>query len=80
MTFDMTGRLDDAIEKARQHGVTVDQDTHAIGPYGLRIVVIDSEGNRRAQHSFPSPCGDLLTCKRSRSSKPIFRIGSIRRP
>src|SRR4051812_11327970 len=45
------GRLDDAIAAAAQHGGKVIQPKHAIGPFGFRAVVLDSEGNRIALHS-----------------------------
>lgn len=45
------GRLDDAIAEVTQHGGEVIQAKHAIGPFGFRAVVLDSEGNRIALHS-----------------------------
>jgi predicted enzyme related to lactoylglutathione lyase len=45
------GRLDDAVQKARDGGGRVLQEKHAIGPYGHRAIIVDSEGNRIALHS-----------------------------
>jgi predicted enzyme related to lactoylglutathione lyase len=45
------GRLDDAVEAARNGGGSVLQEKHQIGPYGFRAVIVDSEGNRIALHS-----------------------------
>ena len=45
------GRLDHAIAAVESHGGKVQEPKHAIGPYGFRAIVIDSEGNRIALHS-----------------------------
>jgi predicted enzyme related to lactoylglutathione lyase len=45
------GRLDDAIASVVPNGGKVLQPKHAIGPYGFRAIVLDSEGNRMALHS-----------------------------
>lgn len=45
------GRLDDAIAATEKQGGKVLQPKHAIGPFGFRAVVLDSEGNRIALHS-----------------------------
>ncbi|HWB04393.1 MAG TPA: VOC family protein [Verrucomicrobiales bacterium] len=45
------GRLDEAIETARNGGGKVLVEKHQIGPYGFRSVIVDSEGNRIALHS-----------------------------
>lgn len=45
------GRLDEAIEAVESHGGKILQPKHAIGPFGLRAIVLDSEGNRIALHS-----------------------------
>ena len=45
------GRLDDAVAAVVPNGGKVLQARHAIGPYGFRAVVLDSEGNRVAPHS-----------------------------
>jgi|SRR5689334_17151239 predicted enzyme related to lactoylglutathione lyase len=45
------GRLDEAIVAAEKQGGKVLQPKHAIGPFGFRTVVLDSEGNRIALHS-----------------------------
>jgi uncharacterized protein len=44
-------RLDEAIAAVVPNGGKVIKPTHAIGPYGSRAVVLDSEGNRIALHS-----------------------------
>lgn len=45
------GRLDEAVAAVAPNGGKVLQPRHAIGPYGFRAVVLDSEGNRIALHS-----------------------------
>jgi len=45
------GRLDDAIAAVTANGGKILKPKHAIGPYGFRAVVLDSEGNRVALHS-----------------------------
>jgi uncharacterized protein len=45
------GRLDVAIAQVELNGGKVLKAKHAIGPYGFRAVVLDSEGNRIALHS-----------------------------
>jgi predicted enzyme related to lactoylglutathione lyase len=45
------GRLDDAIAAVIPNGGKLLQPKHPIGPFGLRAVVLDSEGNRVALHS-----------------------------
>ena len=45
------GRLDAAIAAVTANGGRVVKPRHAIGPFGFRAVVIDSEGNRVALHS-----------------------------
>ncbi|BAU49482.1 glyoxalase [Sulfurifustis variabilis] len=49
--FSCAGRLDDAIGQVEPNGGKVLKGRHAIGPYGFRAVVLDSEGNRIALHS-----------------------------
>jgi predicted enzyme related to lactoylglutathione lyase len=49
--FNCEGRLDDAIAAVVPGGGKIVQGKHAIGPYGFRAVVLDSEGNRVALHS-----------------------------
>ena len=44
-------RLDEAISAVTEHGGTVLQAKHPIGPYGYRAIILDSEGNRLALHS-----------------------------
>jgi predicted enzyme related to lactoylglutathione lyase len=45
------GRLDQAVAAVEPNGGKVLQPKHAIGPYGFRAVILDSEGNRVALHS-----------------------------
>lgn len=49
--FNCGGRLDEAIAAVERHGGKVLKPKHAIGAYGFRAVVLDSEGNRIALHS-----------------------------
>ncbi len=49
--FNVNGRLQDAVDIAQQHGGTLEQAPHAIGPHGFRSVLLDSEGNRIVLHS-----------------------------
>ena len=49
--LDANGRLDDAISAVTAHGGKILQPKHAIGPFGFRCVILDSEGNRVALHS-----------------------------
>ncbi len=49
--FNAQGRLDEAIAAVEPNGGEILQSKHAIGPYGFRAVVLDSEGNRIALHS-----------------------------
>lgn len=45
------GRLDQAVAAVVPNGGQVLQPRHAIGPYGFRAIILDSEGNRVALHS-----------------------------
>jgi hypothetical protein len=45
------GRLDAAAAVVEPNGGKILQPKHQIGPYGFRVVVLDSEGNRIALHS-----------------------------
>jgi predicted enzyme related to lactoylglutathione lyase len=45
------GRLDEAVAAVEPNGGKVVQEKHAIGPYGYRAIIRDSEGNRIALHS-----------------------------
>ena len=49
--LNVNGRLDDAIASVVTHGGQVLQAKHAIGAFGFRAIVLDSEGNRVALHS-----------------------------
>jgi hypothetical protein len=45
------GRLDAAAAAVEPNGGKIVQPKHQIGPYGFRVVILDSEGNRVALHS-----------------------------
>lgn len=49
--FNVNGRLDAAVEQVTACSGSVLQAPHAIGDYGQRAVVLDSEGNRIVLHS-----------------------------
>lgn len=49
--FNCNGRLRAAVTAVKAGGGTVQKDVHAIGPYGFRAEVLDSEGNCIALHS-----------------------------
>jgi len=49
--MNVDGRIREAVARVTQLGGAVTQDVHAIGPYGFRALVTDSEGNRLALHS-----------------------------
>lgn len=46
------GRLDKAMDSVKSQGGTILEEIHPIGKFGFRVVIIDSEGNRIALHSF----------------------------
>lgn len=50
--FNVTGRLDDALQKAGEFNCKVIAEKHQIGMYGYKAVIMDTEGNRIALHSF----------------------------
>jgi predicted enzyme related to lactoylglutathione lyase len=45
------GRLDQAAAAVEANGGRVLEPRHAIGPYGFRAIILDSEGNLLALHS-----------------------------
>jgi predicted enzyme related to lactoylglutathione lyase len=49
--FDVNGRIKDAVAAVSANGGKVLGDVHAIGQYGFRAEVLDSEGNRIALYS-----------------------------
>ncbi len=49
--FNVSGRLNEAVSAAEECGGTIKEPVHAIGEFGHRAIVIDSEGNRIALHS-----------------------------
>lgn len=40
------GRLDDALSEVTVHGGKIVQSKHAIGPFWIRAIILDTEGNR----------------------------------
>ncbi len=49
--FNVNGRLDEAVSAAEECDGTIKEPPHAIGEFGHRAIVIDSEGNRITLHS-----------------------------
>ncbi len=49
--FNCNGRLRAAAKAVKDNHGTMQKDVHAIGPYGFRAEVLDSEGNCIALHS-----------------------------
>lgn len=49
--FSLDARLDEALTQVASLGGNILEPKKAIGPYGYRAVVIDSEGNRIALHT-----------------------------
>lgn len=49
--FNVNGRIRDALIQVSRLGGEIEQDLHPIGPYGLRAIILDCEGNRFALHS-----------------------------
>ena len=45
------GRLDEAASAVEPNGGKVLVPKHPIGPFGSRVIILDSEGNRMALHS-----------------------------
>ena len=50
--LNVEGRLDKAIEAVGEYGGTVVEPKTEIGPYGARAIILDTEGNRVALHSY----------------------------
>ncbi len=50
--MNVNGRLPQVLDLVRTHGGEVLRDYHAISPWGYRAIILDSEGNRVALHSF----------------------------
>ena len=50
--LNVNGRLAEAVARVRQHQGHVLREVHAISPWGYRALVLDSEGNRIALHSY----------------------------
>jgi len=49
--FNVHGRIREALALVPELGGKIEQELHPIGPYGLRAIIFDSEGNRFALHS-----------------------------
>jgi len=47
----VNGRLDEALDAVKKYDGKVIKPAHAIGEFGHRAIIIDSEGNRIALHS-----------------------------
>jgi len=50
--LNVEGRLDEAAERTRDGGGTVLEGPCDLGPYGRRYIIVDSECNRVALHSY----------------------------
>jgi predicted enzyme related to lactoylglutathione lyase len=49
--LNVEGRLDEAVQAAKQAGGRLLKDKEQIGPYGFRAIILDSEGNSIALYS-----------------------------
>lgn len=49
--LNVDGRIRDAVAQVVALGGKVTQGVHAIGPHGVRALIVDSEGNRFALHA-----------------------------
>ncbi|MEZ4385228.1 MAG: VOC family protein [Nannocystaceae bacterium] len=49
--LNVDGRIRHAVTMVRELGGAITQDVHAIGPHGVRALIVDSEGNRFALHA-----------------------------
>ena len=49
--FNVNGRIDAAISLVEESGGKIIKEKHSIGPFGVRALILDSEGNRIALHS-----------------------------
>lgn len=45
-------RIDQALSEVTKHGGKIINTKEQIGPYGFRAIILDSEGNRLALHSY----------------------------
>ena len=50
--LNVNGRMDEALKYVAENGGEVLNPKEQIGPYGFRAIIIDSEGNRMALHSY----------------------------
>ncbi|MCF6776707.1 VOC family protein [Thiotrichales bacterium 19X7-9] len=49
--LNVNGRIEDALDQVEEYGGTVIEEVQALGEYGYRAVILDSEGNKMALHS-----------------------------
>lgn len=49
--LNVDGRIEEAVSQVVEWGGEILEPIHAIGPYGRRAIIIDSEGNRVALHT-----------------------------
>lgn len=49
--FNVTNRIEEAVDMVSELGGQLIEDIHSLGEYGFRAVILDSEGNRIALHS-----------------------------
>jgi len=52
--FDVNKRIHQAVAEVKANGGEVIEDVQAIGPYGFRAVITDTEGNKVALHAMVS--------------------------
>jgi len=50
--FSVEGRLDDALSKVESNGGKIKKAAHSLDEWGNRAIILDSEGNRVALHSY----------------------------
>jgi predicted enzyme related to lactoylglutathione lyase len=50
--LNLDGRLDEALSEVEKYGGKILTDKEQIGPHGFRAIILDSEGNRIALHSY----------------------------
>lgn len=50
--LNVNGRLANAVLQVKEKGGHILREVHAISPWGYRALVLDSEGNRIALHSY----------------------------
>lgn len=50
--LNLNGRIDEVLQYIEDHGGKVLADKEKIGPWGYRAIILDTEGNRIALHSY----------------------------